>query len=97
MFRNYDGKKSGFGETSINVTVANPDTVSAFGAQRASDGALTLMRINKQLTANASVLLRLTNCVLTGAGQGWRLTSSNVIQPISSFSFTEFYRARSLP
>ncbi len=97
LFRNYDGKKSGFGETSINVNVPNPDTLSAFGAQRGSDGALTLVLINKQLTANASVLLGLTNCVLTGAGQAWRLTSSNVIQQLPSFTFTANIISNTLP
>ncbi len=34
MYRNYDGNKSTFGETSVAATTANPDAVSAFAALR---------------------------------------------------------------
>ena len=97
LFRNYDGKQSGFGDTSVNVNTPNPDNVAAFGAQRASDGALTIMVINKQLTARASIMLNLTNCSLTGTGAAWQLTSNNVIQPLGSFSFTGATVTNSLP
>ena len=36
MYRNYDGNKSTFGDTSVSATVPNPDTVSAFAAQRSA-------------------------------------------------------------
>ena len=49
MYRNYDGNKSTFGETSVAAAAPNPDTVSAFAAQRRRDGALTVMVINKCL------------------------------------------------
>ncbi len=49
LYRNYDGNKSTFGDTSVAAAVPNPDTVSAFAAQRASDGALTVMVISKYL------------------------------------------------
>src|SRR5262249_1842696 len=35
MFRNYDGNKSTFGETSINAAGPSPDNLSVFTAQRA--------------------------------------------------------------
>ena len=47
MYRNYDGAKSSFGDTSVSATVANPDQLSAFAAQRSSDEALTVTVINK--------------------------------------------------
>src|SRR5256885_14148051 len=34
IYRNYDGAKSTFGETSVLTTVANPDNLSAFSAIR---------------------------------------------------------------
>ena len=37
MYRNYDGNKSTFGETSVAAAVPNPDAVSAFAAQRTTD------------------------------------------------------------
>ncbi len=51
MYRNYDGNKSGFGETSVRAATANPDAVSAFAAVRSADGALTVMAINKQASS----------------------------------------------
>ena len=49
MYRNYDGNGSAFGDTSVGASVANPDQVSAFASIRASDGALTVMVVNKNL------------------------------------------------
>src|ERR1019366_9459284 len=34
IYRNYDGNKSAFGDTSIQTTVPNPDILSAFSALR---------------------------------------------------------------
>jgi hypothetical protein len=49
MYRNYDGNKSAFGETNVSAIVPNPDNISAFAAMRSSDGALTVMVVNKVL------------------------------------------------
>jgi len=43
MYRNYDGNKSTFGDMSVAAVGPNPDNVSAFAAQRTSDGALTAL------------------------------------------------------
>jgi hypothetical protein len=48
IYRNYDGNHSTFGETSVQANAANPDNLSAFASVRESDGALTVMVINKQ-------------------------------------------------
>ena len=48
IYRNYDGNLSTFGDTSVSAAVANPDYLSSFAAVRSSDGALTVMVINKQ-------------------------------------------------
>ena len=47
MYRNYDGKNSAFGETSIQATSPDSDKLSIFASKRKVDGALTLMLINK--------------------------------------------------
>lgn len=47
MYRNYDGSGSAFGDTSFQAASSDPSRLSIFGAHRASDGALTLMVINK--------------------------------------------------
>ncbi|MEI9866208.1 MAG: hypothetical protein WDN00_16965 [Limisphaerales bacterium] len=61
MFRNYDGLKSTFGDTSVSASGPNPDYISTFAATRSSDGALTIMAINKQIGSNAPVTITLTN------------------------------------
>jgi len=78
MYRNYDGSKSCFGDTSVSCTVPNADTLSSFASQRTSDGALTVMVINK-VTSSASIQIN-----LSGFTPG---TSANVYQ-ISSATQT---------
>lgn len=87
LFRNYDGADSGFGDASVNATGPNPDNVSTFAALRSSDGALTVMVINKQLTAAATAAVGVTNYPLAGSGQVWQLTAANTIARLSDLSF----------
>jgi hypothetical protein len=47
MYRNYDGKGGEFGNTSIQAASADMDVLSVYAAKRSSDGALTVMVINK--------------------------------------------------
>lgn len=78
MYRNYDGARSTFGDISVRAAVADPDRLSSFAALRGSDGALTVMVINKIATAQ--------DCRLTLAGfaagpvaEVWQLTAANSI------------------
>ena len=75
IYRNYDGNGSTFGDTSVSATVANPDNLSAFAAQRSSDGALTVMVINKQ-QGSTPVTVSLANFSGTGAAQVWQINSA---------------------
>ena len=62
MYRNYDGNRSTFGETSVRATsTANADNLSVFAAERASDGALTVMVIAKVLSGATPVTINLPN------------------------------------
>jgi hypothetical protein len=79
MYRNYDGNKSTFGDTSVAAAVPNPDNVSTFAAVRSLDGALTVMVINKQITVSAAVSFTLRNISLSGTAQVWQLASANAI------------------
>ncbi len=76
IYRNYDGKKSTFGDTSVLASAPNPDNVSAFAATRAHDGALTLMLINKQLSASASATVSLKNFAVSGAAAVYQLANA---------------------
>jgi hypothetical protein len=58
MYRNYDGAGSMFGDTGISASSADQGQLAVYGALRTSDGALTLIVINKtgnDLTSNLSL------------------------------------------
>lgn len=75
MYRNYDGNNSGFGDTSVSATVPNPDDLSAFAAQRTSDGALTVMVINKQ-QGSTPVTINLANFSNATPAKAWQISSA---------------------
>ena len=80
MYRNYDGNKSTFGDTSVQTIVPNPDDLGAFAAVRSSDGALTVMVINKDITNATSVTLSISNLTITGSAQVWQLAGGSLSQ-----------------
>jgi hypothetical protein len=88
LFRNYDGRDSGFGDTSVSASGPNPDSVSIFAAKRSSDGALTLMVVNKEQWANAFATIGVTNFSLAGTGQIWQVSAINAISRLADLSFT---------
>ena len=83
MYGNYDGGGSRFGDTSVAASAPNPDAVSAFAAQRSSDGALTIMLVAKVLSGSTAATINLANFQPTGAAQVWQLTSANTIARLS--------------
>jgi hypothetical protein len=98
MYRNYDGNKSTFGDTSVSDTVStNVDYVSSFAAVRSSDGAMTVMVVNKQLTASAALTINLANFVNTGSAQVWQLTANNVISQLSNINFSGSVLSNTVP
>ena len=78
MYRNYDGKDSAFGSIGVSDIVPNPDTLSSFASVRRSDGALTVMVINKSLTEPTPISLSVSHFPGTTANV-WQLTSANAI------------------
>ena len=88
IYRNYDGSKSGFGDVSVSATGPNPDDVAVFGAQRSSDGALTVMVISKYLSGTTSVNIALNNFAGNGTAQVYQLTSANAISRLADLSFS---------
>src|SRR5579859_628965 len=76
IYRNYDGKDSGFGDVSVKAAAPNPDRLSAFAAQRAAGGALTVMVINK-IPGATSVTLTLGHFTAAGTAAAYQLTSAN--------------------
>jgi len=97
MYRNYDGSKSTFGDTSISASGPNPDNVAAFGAQRSSDGALTVMVLSKYLSGNTPVTVSLVNFSSAGRAEPWQLTSANSINRLTNITFTGSSFSATLP
>jgi hypothetical protein len=56
IYRNYDGKNSMFGDTSLKSSSGNQGKLSVYGAVRASDGSLTIVVINKTYGALTSTI-----------------------------------------
>jgi hypothetical protein len=88
IFRNYDGNKSGFGDTSVATAAPNPDTLSAFGAIRSSDNTLTVMVVSKTLSGTTPVTINVANQQLSANAQVWQLTSANAITRLGDVSVT---------
>ena len=80
MYRNYDGNRSTFGETTVRaVSTANADNLSVFAAERSGDAAVTVMVISKALSGSTPVTVNLANFTPGAAAQVWQLTASNTI------------------
>ncbi len=97
MYRNYDGNKSVFGDISVQTAVPQPDYLSAFGAVRTSDGALTLMVLNKDLTNATPIVTGVSNFPALGTAQRWQLTSANVITHLPDVALTNGVLNDTLP
>jgi hypothetical protein len=97
MYRNYDGNKSTFGDTSILTMVPDPDQLAAFGAVRTRDGALTLMAINKDPLNATPLQASLANFAGAGVAQRWQLTSSGIIQQLAMLTVTNNLLSDLLP
>jgi hypothetical protein len=77
MYRNYDGAKSTFGDMALASTSANQAQLSIYGALRSSDGAVTLMVINKtygDLTQTVSV----ANFTSAGPAKSYLYSNANL-------------------
>src|SRR5262245_4771966 len=83
MYRNYDNTGGAFGDISIGASVGNPDQVSAFASIRSSDGALTVMVVNKNLYSSSNpgattpITINLSNFAAGGLAQEWQLAAVN--------------------
>jgi hypothetical protein len=89
IYRNYDGRLSTFGDTSVSATVPNPDVLSSFAAVRSSDNALTVMVINKQ-QGSTPVTVSLANFTPGATAQGYQIASATqaAITPLGNVSIT---------
>jgi hypothetical protein len=77
MYRNYDGHGTGFGDTSVRATSGDPSKLSVFAAARQSDGALTVMVINK-LTIDLPTTVNLARFRPASRAQVYRYSGSRL-------------------
>jgi hypothetical protein len=102
MYRNYDGAGGQFGDTSVQAGSANQDALSIYAATRATDGALTLMIINKTLNSQVGTVA-LDNFPAASQAQVYRYSQSDlqaivrqVDQGIDGGAFTAEFPASSI-
>ena len=87
IFRNYDGRYSGFGDLSVKAAVPTPDRLSAFAAQRTAGGALTVMVINK-IAGATPVTLGLGHFTASGTAVAYQLTAANAIARLTNVKWS---------
>lgn len=101
LFRNYDGAKSKFGDTYVSSQSEDQSTLAIYGAERATDGALTLVVVNKgftDLTSNVA----LSGFIPSGTAETWRWTGSatGIVRgadlSVTSAGFTTGFAPRSM-
>jgi hypothetical protein len=85
MYRNYDGLKSTFGDTSIFAQAPYPpNDVAVFAAERSKDGALTIMVISKDIQDAGPIIttpitVNLADFPKSAKASVWQLTAANNI------------------
>lgn len=102
MYLNYDGNGSAYGDTWVQSQSADQGQLAIYGAQRSSDGALTLVIINK--TANdLTSSLTLSNYTPAANAQVYTYSGTNLSaivrqpdQPVTASGFTRTYPANSI-
>ena len=98
LYRNYDGAKGIFGDAGVSALSADQSQLSVYAAQRTSDGALTVMVINK--TGNdltSSVSLANFSPQSTAKVFSYSAASLNAIQPQPNQAITATGFSAKLP
>lgn len=78
MYRNYDGHGGSFGTVSVAATAPDPDTVSAFAAERTADNTVTVIVINKQLHQAAPVQIAVRGVNTSGIVPTYTLSNGKL-------------------
>jgi glycosyl hydrolase family 44/Big-like domain-containing protein len=82
LYRNYDGAGGQFGDTSVNSTSSDQGQLSVYGALRSSDGALTVVAINKTTSA-IQTTLALANFNSSGSAAVYTYSNANLMQIVA--------------
>jgi hypothetical protein len=79
IYRDYDGHGSQFGNTWVDSTSTNQNQLAVYGARRSSDGAYTILVLNKSSSALTSKLT-LTGIASSGTARTWSWTGGSIKQ-----------------
>src|SRR5271163_2483374 len=82
VYRNYDGAGGQFGNMAVNSTSSDQGQLSVYGARRSSDGALTVVAINKTTGAIATSLT-LANYNAAGTAAVYSYSNANLTQIVA--------------
>ncbi len=102
MYRNYDGLRNTFGDISVQAASADQSLLSTYAAERTSDGALTVIVINKTSGALTSAV-SLSGVTPSGPARVFRYSPAltGAIEPlddqiVSAGGFTATFAANSI-
>jgi hypothetical protein len=102
VYRNYDGAHSTFGDSAVSTSSADQGQLAVYGAVRTSDGALTLVMVNKTTTDLTSTLT-LSNFSPGATAQVYTYSAANLgaivrqaDQAVNANGFTATYPAYSI-
>jgi Glycoside hydrolase family 44/Bacterial Ig-like domain (group 3) len=87
LYRNYDGAGGQFGDMSVSSRSSDQRQLSVYGALRSSDGALTVMTINKTTSAIATSLT-LANFNAAGIAAVYGYSNANLTQIVAGTPVT---------
>jgi hypothetical protein len=77
IYRNYDGNHSLFGDMALSSTTGDQSQLSVYGSKRTSDGAITIVVINKTYGPLSSTLT-LPNLTSTGPAEVYLYSNANL-------------------
>jgi hypothetical protein len=77
IYRNYDGAGSKFGDSALASSSADQGLLSVYGARRSSDGAVTVVVINKTFGSLTSTL-SIANLTATGNAKVYQYSNTNL-------------------
>ncbi len=107
IYRNYDGQGSSYGDTWVSSTSGDASnsgqgTLAIYGAQRTSDGALTLVVVNKT-AGDLSSTVALANFTPAATAQVWQYSPANLTAvvaladvPVTNSTVTATFAANSI-
>jgi hypothetical protein len=78
MYRNYDGADGRFGDLSVGAVSTDQARLAVYAARRGADGALTVMVINKDLTASLTSAVALAGFSPAPNAAVYRYSAANL-------------------